>query len=140
MSTSNKSITDIQSTKMSSIFPGKYSGSDGYNSNNTKENVSGFFLDMAEIWECYVRAIINKALTCTRNGKCGIKYTLFWTILRTKKSFPDIVTKKRWWLLRFDARYKDMQYRRVLLMLTEVTFFFKFTLYFLFTTQGACGC
>jgi len=83
----------------------------GYNSNNTKENVSGFFLDMAEIWECYVRAIIKKHYHAQGWQIAESQYTVYSERFYGRKIIPDIVLKKGNDYCVFDAKYKDMQYR-----------------------------
>lgn len=83
----------------------------GYGNNNTKSNVSGFFLDMAEIWECYVRAIIKKHYHVEGWQITESKYEVYPERFYGRKIIPDIVLKKGEDYCVFDAKYKDMQYR-----------------------------
>jgi len=83
----------------------------GYSSNNTKANISGFFLDMAEIWEAYVRAIIKNHYQPQGWQIAESQYTVYSERFYGRKIVPDIVLKKGDDYCVFDAKYKDMQYR-----------------------------
>jgi 5-methylcytosine-specific restriction endonuclease McrBC regulatory subunit McrC len=84
----------------------------GYSNNNTKSNVSGFFLDMAEIWECYVRAIIKKHFQIEGWQIVESQYEIYSERFYRRKIIPDIVIKKGESYCVFDAKYKDMKYRQ----------------------------
>lgn len=83
----------------------------GYSNKNTKTNVSGFFLDMAEIWESYVRAIVKKHYHAQGWQIAESQYTVYSERFYGRKIIPDIVLKKGDDYCVFDAKYKDMQYR-----------------------------
>ncbi len=83
----------------------------GYSNNNTKTNVSGFFLDMAEIWECYVRAIVKKHFYAEGWQISESQYSVYPERFYGRKIIPDIVLKKGEDYCVFDAKYKNMQYR-----------------------------
>jgi 5-methylcytosine-specific restriction endonuclease McrBC regulatory subunit McrC len=83
----------------------------GYNNNNTKSNVSGFFLDMAEIWECYMRTVIKKHFQPTGWQLSASQYEVYQQRFYERKIIPDIVLKRGDDYCVFDAKYKTMQYR-----------------------------
>lgn len=83
----------------------------GYGNNNTKSNVSGFFLDMAEIWECYIRAIIKQHFHAQGWQITESQYDVYSGRFYGRKIIPDIVLKKGDYYCVFDAKYKNMQYR-----------------------------
>lgn len=84
----------------------------GYNSQNNKSNVSGFFLDMAEIWECYVRAIMKKFFLARGWQIIASEYEVYSQKFYGRKIIPDIVMKKDNDFCVFDAKYKNMQFRQ----------------------------
>lgn len=80
--------------------------------NNKESNAEGtsFFLDMAEIWELYLKNIIRKKLA--PDG-----WVLRNDVIQTyenkdfrRKMIPDIVFEKNDTVLVWDAKYKKMQY------------------------------
>jgi 5-methylcytosine-specific restriction enzyme subunit McrC len=83
----------------------------GYNRQSNKNNVSGFFLDMAEIWECYIRAIMKKHFTVSSWQMSESQYEVYPQRFYGRKIIPDIVMKKGNDFCVFDAKYKNMQYR-----------------------------
>ncbi len=83
----------------------------GYSNHNTKTNVSGFFLDMAEIWECYVRAIMKKHFFVSGWQISDSQYEVYPKRFYGRKIIPDIVMKKGNDYCVFDAKYKNMQFR-----------------------------
>jgi len=82
-----------------------------YSNNDNKTNVSGFFLDMAEIWECYVRAIIKRYFHVAGWQISESQHEVYPQRFYGRKIIPDIVMKKGNDYCVFDAKYKDMQYR-----------------------------
>mgnify|MGYP001289471492 FL=1 len=82
----------------------------GYNSQDSQATVSGFFLDMAEIWECYVRSILKKHIS---SGWKIIdsQYEVYKEMFFRRRIIPDIVMKKGDNYCVFDAKYKHMKYR-----------------------------
>lgn len=80
------------------------------NSNDNNSDGVSFFLDMAEIWELYLKNIIRKKLALEgwvpRND---VIQTYYKNDFR-RKMIPDIVFQKNDDLLVWDAKYKRMQY------------------------------
>ena len=83
----------------------------GYSSQNTKKNISGFFLDMAEIWECYVRSIVKKRFGTAGWQFVDSQYPVYSKRFYGRKIIPDIVMKRDNEYCVFDAKYKSMQFR-----------------------------
>lgn len=83
----------------------------GYNSQSNKTNVSGFFLDMAEIWECYLRAILKRHFISSSWQITESQYEVYSQRFYGRKIIPDIVLKNGNNYCVFDAKYKNMQYR-----------------------------
>ncbi len=83
----------------------------GYSNSENQPTVTGFFLDMAEIWECYVRAIVKKHFYSTGWQISESQYEVYTQRFYGRKIIPDIVLKKGDNYCVFDAKYKDMQYR-----------------------------
>ncbi|MCH2451191.1 MAG: McrC family protein [Gracilimonas sp.] len=74
----------------------------------------GMFLDMAEIWETYLRKILTEEFKKEGweliNDPTLIAYP---EKIFERKMIPDIVLKKGKELLVFDAKYKRMEFRRI---------------------------
>lgn len=83
----------------------------GYSNHNAKTNVSGFFLDMAEIWECYVRAIMKKNFHVLGWKISDSEYEVYSQRFYGRKIIPDIVMHKGNDFCVFDAKYKNLQFR-----------------------------
>lgn len=83
----------------------------GYDNQSKKNNVSGFFLDMAEIWECYVRSIMKKYFLASGWQITDSIFEVYSKRFYGRKIIPDIVMKRGNDYCVFDAKYKDMQYR-----------------------------
>jgi len=83
----------------------------GHSSENSRKNVSGFFLDMAEIWECYIRAILRKNFSKHGWQLADALYTLYPDKFYGRKIIPDIVLKRENEVCVFDAKYKNMEFR-----------------------------
>jgi 5-methylcytosine-specific restriction enzyme subunit McrC len=82
------------------------------NSNNLVhsigENGSGVFIDMAEIWEQYLRQILTDEFskigwTCVMN-----EINTYTRQFYTRKIIPDIILQKENHIMVFDAKYKHM--------------------------------
>ena len=82
-----------------------------YSNKNSKLNVSGFFLDMAEIWESYIRVIIKKHFYAAGWQISDSQYEVYPQRFYGRKIIPDIVLNKDDNYCVFDAKYKNMQYR-----------------------------
>lgn len=83
----------------------------GFSSRNNNQQVSGFFLDMAEIWESYIRSIIIKEFITRGWQKEEPIYSLYKNKFYQRKIIPDIVLNRDNDYLVFDAKYKKMEYR-----------------------------
>ena len=80
------------------------------NKNDNKSDGMSFFLDMAEIWELYLKNIIRKKLAPAGwNLRNDIIQTYAQKDFR-RKLIPDIVFQKNSSLLVWDAKYKRMHY------------------------------
>lgn len=83
------------------------------------ENVNGkdddkispisYFIDMAEIWELYVKSLLKKELSNTGWHLVSNEYQTYNTPVLKRTLIPDIVFKKGSQLLVFDAKYKLMR-------------------------------
>ena len=74
-------------------------------------NVSGYLIDMAEVWECYVRSIVQKQLKEYGWNLIDSTFTVYENSFFRRKIIPDIVLFKDGEYCVFDAKYKTMQYR-----------------------------
>lgn len=95
----------------------------GYSNESDKSNISGFFLDMAEIWECYVRSIIKKRYLSDGWQVIESEFPIYQCRFYSRKIIPDIVLKKNDNYCVFDAKYKNMQYQRGLIDVDRGDFF-----------------
>jgi 5-methylcytosine-specific restriction enzyme subunit McrC len=83
----------------------------GLNENEQRNNVQGFFLDMAEIWECFVRSHVVRILSPLGWHLVPSKYEVYPSCFFKRHLIPDIVMKKDNRLIVLDAKYKDMKFR-----------------------------
>lgn len=80
------------------------------NKNSNESDGMSFFLDMAEIWELYLKSIIRKKLAPEGwNLRSDVIQTYGQNDFR-RKLIPDIVFQKNNNLLVWDAKYKRMHY------------------------------
>ena len=82
----------------------------GNDSDSNSEGIS-FFLDMAEIWELYLKSIIRKRLL---PEGWVLRNDIIQTYIEKdfkRKLIPDIVFQKNDNILVFDAKYKRMDYK-----------------------------
>lgn len=84
----------------------------GVNGKSEELSVSGYLLDMAEIWECYVRKILQKKLQVKGWQLIDTKYHLYKGQFFERDIIPDIVFKNGDKYCVFDAKYKKMMYRK----------------------------
>jgi len=87
--------------------------STGMNTKDNGKNVSGYLIDMAEVWECYVRSLVSKQM---RSYGWRLIDSTFWVYENTffkRKLIPDIVLEKDGEYCVFDAKYKRMQYQAI---------------------------
>ena len=82
----------------------------GFGNQKKEEKGSSFFIDMAELWELYLKSILKK--------RFGTQWRVYSPTIQvyTQKDFcrsmiPDIVMEKGKDVMIWDAKYKDMQYR-----------------------------
>jgi 5-methylcytosine-specific restriction endonuclease McrBC regulatory subunit McrC len=68
-----------------------------------------YFIDMAEIWELYVKSLLKKEFSKTGWQLVSNEYQTYNTPLLKRVLNPDIVFKKGSQLLVFDAKYKLMR-------------------------------
>lgn len=73
----------------------------------------GFFLDMAEIWECYVQKIISKHLSRYGWRLRDNEFTVYPSMFFQRRLIPDIVLQRDNCYLVFDAKWKRMAYRSI---------------------------
>lgn len=83
----------------------------GFDYQGKNKNTLGFFLDMAEIWENYIRSIIKKYFSADGWQIINSEYQLYPDRFYNRKIIPDIVLKKGNNYCVFDAKYKRMEYR-----------------------------
>lgn len=76
-------------------------------------NVSGFLIDMAEVWECYLRSIIERRLSLSGWKLINSTFTVYNKMFYKRKIIPDIVLEKDGNFCVFDAKYKKMEYRGI---------------------------
>lgn len=83
-----------------------------YGNDNDKKG-TGIFIDMAEIWEVYIRTLIsNKLKTLGWNVACDCQYVYKETFFK-RKIIPDIVIRKDNKVIVLDAKYKKMINRKI---------------------------
>ncbi|MGL1890604.1 MAG: McrC family protein [Spirochaetaceae bacterium] len=83
----------------------------GFNIMGQNKHISGFFLDMAEIWENYVRSFIKRHFLLYGWHLVDSDFLLYPDRFYHRKIIPDIVLKKGDNYCVFDAKYKKMEYR-----------------------------
>ncbi|MGR3174967.1 MAG: 5-methylcytosine restriction system specificity protein McrC [Candidatus Scalindua sp.] len=82
----------------------------GLGNQSKNKKLGGFFLDMAEIWESYIRSIIiKKYIPLGWHSEKAI-YSVYNDRFYKRKMIPDIVLKKNDNYIVFDAKYKRMHY------------------------------
>jgi 5-methylcytosine-specific restriction enzyme subunit McrC len=77
-----------------------------------KNKISGFFIDVAEIWESYLRSKIKKILGVYGWQTTLSEYAVYTSSFYKRSIIPDIVMKNNNKYVVFDAKYKDMKYRK----------------------------
>ncbi len=77
-------------------------------------NVSpvSYFIDMAEIWELYVKSLLKKELGKTGWQLISNEYQTYNSSVLKRKLIPDVVFKKGKQLIVFDGKYKMMRGRK----------------------------
>lgn len=89
------------------IIKGKYR----INRDEGQDNqMMGFFLDMAEIWECYLQKMLVKHLSQEGWRLHENEFTVYSSLFFRRKLIPDIVLKRDDSYLVFDAKWKRMLY------------------------------
>lgn len=73
---------------------------------------NSFFLDMAEIWEVFVRKVMDKNLKLEEWELQSSSYTIYKDNFYKRKLIPDIVFNKGNKVLIVDAKYKRMYYNK----------------------------
>ena len=84
--------------------------STGMDQKNQGSNVSGYLIDMAEVWECYVRSLVQKELKEYGWKLIDSVFTVYEGTFFQRKIIPDIVLQKDNEYCVFDAKYKRMKY------------------------------
>lgn len=85
----------------------------GMEAQNQGSNVSGYLIDMAEVWECYIRSVVQKQLREFGWKLIDSTFTVYETLFYQRKIIPDIVLEKDGTFCVFDAKYKKMMYRGI---------------------------
>lgn len=81
------------------------------NGKNCGTDLSGYLIDMAEVWECYVRRLVSKSMREDGWRLIDSTFTVYRKMFYKRKIIPDIVLEKDGKYCVFDAKYKTMQYR-----------------------------
>lgn len=85
----------------------------GMETQNQGSNVSGYLIDMAEVWECYIRSLVQKQLKEFGWKLIDSTFIVYETLFYQRKIIPDIVLEKDGTFCVFDAKYKKMMYRGI---------------------------
>lgn len=85
----------------------------GMDAQNQGSNVSGYLIDMAEVWECYVRSLVQKQLKEFGWKLIDSTFIVYETMFYQRRIIPDIVLEKDGRFCVFDAKYKKMMYRGI---------------------------
>ncbi|MBT3935164.1 MAG: hypothetical protein HOF35_12965, partial [Bacteroidetes bacterium] len=85
--------------------------SNGFDDQHQNKNISGFFLDMAEIWENYIRSVLKKYFILYGWHCVEREYIVYPDRFYKRKIIPDIVFERDGSFCIFDAKYKKMEYR-----------------------------
>lgn len=85
--------------------------STGMDSQNHGSKVSGYLIDMAEVWECYIRSLVQKRLKEYGWKLIDSTFLVYDKMFYHRKIIPDIVLEKDGSFCVFDAKYKRMEYR-----------------------------
>lgn len=76
-------------------------------------NVSGYLIDMAEVWECYMRSVVQKQLKDYGWKLIESTFVVYENMFYQRKIIPDIVLERDGTYCVFDAKYKRMLYRGI---------------------------
>ena len=82
----------------------------GFGEQKGKTNISGYLIDMAEVWECYVRNILEKEFKKYGWILIDNEFTVYEGAFYSRKIIPDIVFQKGNKFCVFDAKYKRMRF------------------------------
>lgn len=77
-----------------------------------KTTTVSYFIDMAEIWELYIKSLLKKELTSTGWSLMSNEYDTYGGPVLNRKLIPDIVFRKGKQVIIFDAKYKLMRGRK----------------------------
>ena len=61
----------------------------GMDVQNQGSNVSGYLIDMAEVWECYIRSVVQKQLREFGWKLIDSTFTVYETLFYQRKIIPD---------------------------------------------------
>ncbi len=86
--------------------------STGINTQDRGSNVSGYLIDMAEVWECYVRSLVQKRLKEYGWNLIDSVFSVYEKNFFRRRIIPDIVLARNGEYCVFDAKYKKMLYRK----------------------------
>jgi 5-methylcytosine-specific restriction enzyme subunit McrC len=75
---------------------------------HSKNSGDALFLDMAEIWESYLRSILKKKYSCNGWKIYSNKYMIYNNQYFKRGLIPDIIIEKADNFIVFDAKYKNM--------------------------------
>ena len=87
--------------------------SDINTNNKNHKNGMGFFLDMAEIWEIYIKTILEKNFKNEGWKISSDEIEVYKDTFFKRKIIPDIIMKKDENIFVLDAKYKKMMFRKI---------------------------
>lgn len=87
--------------------------SKGMDAQNQGSNVSGYLIDMAEVWECYIRSLVQKQLKEFGWKLIDSTFIVYKNQFYGRRIIPDIVLEKDGTFCVFDAKYKKMTYKGI---------------------------
>ncbi|MBY0755864.1 McrC family protein [Clostridium sardiniense] len=82
-----------------------------YNNQQVKNGI-GFFLDMAEIWEIYIKTILKKRFKNEGWKISSDEIEVYKDTFFKRKMIPDIIMKKEERVIVLDAKYKSMKFMK----------------------------
>ena len=79
----------------------------GMNAQNQGSKVSGYLIDMAEVWECYIRSLVQKQLKVFGWKLIDSTFIAYETLFYQRRLIPDIVLEKDGAFCVFDAKIQE---------------------------------
>lgn len=109
-----------------------------YNNRQGKNGI-GFFLDMAEIWEIYIKTILEKNFKNEGWKISSDEIDVYQDTFFKRKIIPDIVMKKEDKVIVLDAKYKNMKFRKEDLDRSDFFQIHTYMSYYLSQNNLLCG-